>query len=117
MIENRYWSPQQMLSLIGCCWATIGTRYHFCLFSALQDVPFIALQRSDKVADLCWDMNWQYGADLAELSVPKLLRMFSEIDKSRPLLVESLRKKVASMRERTLRNTAALAALSNRLEI
>ena len=57
LVPNHYWTPQQMLSLIGCCHVTIGIRYHFCLFSALQGVPFIALKRSDKVADLCWDIR------------------------------------------------------------
>jgi polysaccharide pyruvyl transferase WcaK-like protein len=66
---NQYWPPQKMMSLIANCDVTVSMRYHFCLFSALQGVPFVALQRSDKVADLSWDLDWSFGTDLDGLSV------------------------------------------------
>ena len=58
LAPNVYFSPREMMSIIGCCDLTISMRYHFCLFSALQGVPFIAIERSDKVSDLCWDIDW-----------------------------------------------------------
>ena len=58
LTPNEYFSPRQMMSIIGCCDLTMSMRYHFCLFSALQGVPFIAIERSDKVSDLCWDIDW-----------------------------------------------------------
>ena len=85
LVPNHYWTPQEMLSLIGCCQITVGIRYHFCLFSVLQGVPFIALQRSDKVEDLCWDMNWPYGVSLKNLNVSVLLDMMSEIEQNKAI--------------------------------
>jgi polysaccharide pyruvyl transferase WcaK-like protein len=116
LVPNRYWTPQQMLSLIGCCQITVGIRYHFCLFSILQGVPFIALQRSDKVADLCWDMNWPYGISLKNLNGSVLLDMISDIDQKKPSLLKSLRPQIEFMRERAGRNSLALDALARQVE-
>jgi polysaccharide pyruvyl transferase WcaK-like protein len=111
LVPNHYWTPQEMQSLIACCHMTMSTRYHFCLFSAIQSVPFIALKRSDKVADLCWDMNWSYAASPGEINVPTLFDMFSDIDQARSAWVAWLCDRTRSMREKALRNAVALDAL------
>lgn len=112
LVPNHYWTPQQMLSLIGCCRVTIGIRYHFCLFSALQSVPFIALKRSDKVDDLCWDIDWSYGLSLKALDASVLTDMFIGIEQERLLLCKHLQQKTKIMREKALRNRIALDALT-----
>ncbi|MCI0565412.1 MAG: polysaccharide pyruvyl transferase family protein, partial [Nitrososphaera sp.] len=112
LVPNNYWTPQQMLSLIGCCHVTIGIRYHFCLFSALQNVPFIALKRSDKVDDLCWDIDWSYGLSLKGLDVSVLVDMFVEIAQKRLSVCKHLQQKTELMREKALRNRIALDALT-----
>lgn len=111
LVPNHYWTPQEMLSLIACCQMTISTRYHFCLFSAVQRVPFVALKRSDKVSDLCWDLNWSYAASLGEITPSTLFEMASDIAKTRSVCVASLCDSTKSMRERALRNVVALDAL------
>jgi polysaccharide pyruvyl transferase WcaK-like protein len=111
LMPNHYWAPQEMLSLLGCCRMTFGMRYHFCLFSALQNVPFIALKRSGKVEDLCWDMNWPYGVSLNEIDVVKLSDMYEDIEQNRDHIIKSLPVKVAALRERALMNSASLDAL------
>ena len=116
LVPNHYWTPQQMLSLIGCCQITVGIRYHFCLFSILQGVPFIALQRSDKVEDLCWDMNWPYGVSLKNLDASVLLDMMSEIEQNKRSLLEKLEPRTRLMRERAGKNTMALDALARRVD-
>jgi len=115
LIPNHYWTPQQMLSLIGCCQVTLGMRYHFCLFSALQRVPFIALKRSDKVEDLCWDMNWPHGVALTDPGV-KVLELFAEIHQKKSFWAGCLQQRVEVMRERALRNLVALDILGRILE-
>lgn len=110
-VPNLYWSPQEMLSLVGCCYATISTRYHFCLFSALQGVPFIALKRSGKVDDLCRDMNWKYGAALEGLSPSDLLVMFAEIREERELLAAELKSLSPEMRQKATKNKKPLQVL------
>ena len=115
IMPNHYWSPQEMLSFIGCCRLTIGMRYHFCLFSALQNVPFIAVKRSGKVEDLCWDMDWHYGVSMGEISVDGLTDIYASIEQDWNPVIKSLLDKVLLMRERALINAIPLAVLFERL--
>ena len=111
LMPNHYWAPQQMLSLLGCCRVTIGMRYHFCIFSALQNVPFIALKRSGKVEDLCWDMNWPYGASLDEIDADRLFDIYTDAEQNKNQVIKSLSEKVGILRERANRNAVPLDAL------
>jgi len=111
VLPNEYWSPQQMMSLIGCCHVTVSTRYHFCLFSALQAVPFLAVKRSDKVVDLCWSMNWPFGVCLNEVGASFVYDMFDDIEKRKTHLAETLRLQSHVMRNKAIHNRAALDAL------
>jgi polysaccharide pyruvyl transferase WcaK-like protein len=114
LVPNRYWTPEQMMSLVGACRLVVGMRYHFCVFAALQGVPFVALERSDKVADLRWDMDWPYGLPLEGLSGGALLGMVDEIlADGGQAAAQSLAARVRSMRERALTNASALEALAN----
>ncbi len=115
ILPNRYWAPQQILSLLGCCRLNIGMRYHFCLFSALQNVPFIALKRSGKVQDLCWDMDWPYGVSTDGLDVAALSTLYDEAELDRENVLKSLPQKAGVLRERALRNMVTLDALFERL--
>ena len=112
LVPNEYRTPQQMMSIIGCCDATISSRFHFCLFSALQGVPFLAIQRSDKVEDLCWDMDWPCGVSLENLSVPILSDFFQEICHNAAALRDSLLNKSEFMRERALKSSLTLDVLA-----
>ncbi|MGH6952524.1 MAG: polysaccharide pyruvyl transferase family protein [Vitreimonas sp.] len=113
MVPNRYWSPQEMMSLIACCELTVGMRYHFCLFSALQGVPFIALKRSDKVEDLCWDLGWSYGLPLTDLHAAALVTMYADLEQARPSCLAALQNRVHRMRDRAFQNRIALEYLGN----
>jgi polysaccharide pyruvyl transferase WcaK-like protein len=117
LVPNHYWTPQQMLSLIGCCRITVGIRYHFCLFSALQGIPFVALKRSAKIDDLCWDMNWPYGLCLKELNTSILSDMISDIDREQLSLRNSLKEKTQLMQVRAERNSIGLNVLSRLSEV
>jgi polysaccharide pyruvyl transferase WcaK-like protein len=111
---SDYLAPQQMLSLIANCEATVSMRYHFCLFSALQAVPFIALERSDKVADLCTDLDWQFRAVLSDLHVARLVDSYAAMHEQRAHASEELRKRVSTFRMRAMANQTGLEALHDR---
>jgi polysaccharide pyruvyl transferase WcaK-like protein len=111
IVPNRYWSPQEMMSLIACCVLTVSMRYHFCLFSALQGVPFIALQRSDKVLDLCRDLSWAHGLKLDELEAARLVSISADLERNRPQYAATLTERVMKMRDRALDNRIALDRL------
>ena len=111
MVPNEYFSPQEMQSLIGCCDLTISSRYHFCLFSALQRVPFLALTRSDKVRDLCVDLAVE-GASLADLDVEPLWRRVTCLHEKRQRSSLALASRVDQLRARATANQLALESLA-----
>ena len=76
-------------------------------------MPFIALKRSDKVDDLCWDMDWPYAVEPNRWSVPEVLEMFSEIEQRKVSLIECLQQRAQLMRQRALKNDVALDTLVN----
>jgi polysaccharide pyruvyl transferase WcaK-like protein len=111
LLPNTYWPPQRMMSLLANCYMNVSMRYHFCMFSALQGVPFVALQRSDKVVDLCGDLAWPYGLDLGGLDAEKLLELYETIDSRYEHSVQHLRSRIPDLRRRATRNIDALDML------
>lgn len=112
IVPNEYFTPQQMLSLIGCCDLTVSSRYHFCLFSALQAVPFLALNRSDKVEDLCLDLHWSNALTLPDLDAHDLCRHMNDLARDRPALTLILAEGAGQLRTKAHKNLAALEALA-----
>lgn len=110
-VPARYWTPAQMMSLIACCSFTISMRYHFCLFSAVQGIPFVALERSDKVADLCTDLDWPARVALAGMDGSAVIEHCTQIEQNRDRLLAELAQARAAMGKRAGANTAALDAL------
>ena len=117
LTPNEYFSPRQMMSIISYCKLTISMRYHFCLFSTLQSVPFIAIRRSDKVSDLCWDMDWAAGILPQELNADELLEHGRRLAQDSANVGERLNRIRRRMRERALRNVAALDALKSEKQL
>jgi polysaccharide pyruvyl transferase WcaK-like protein len=111
MPEAEYLAPRNMMSIVGCCALTISMRYHFCLFSALQSVPFVAVSRSDKVADLCWDMPWKAAVTPASLDARQLIDYATDLMENGPAVRQHLLDVVAIMRRRTILNLKPLDAL------
>jgi polysaccharide pyruvyl transferase WcaK-like protein len=102
-----------MMSIVGCCDLTVSMRYHFCLFSALQAVPFIAMLRSDKLADLCWDMDWPATLVPAEFDSDDLVEHAEQLKRGAEALHAQLKQRVQDMRSRALDNAVALKVLTN----
>lgn len=109
-VPPLYYLPWQLMSLIDCCAASVSMRYHFCLFSALQGVPFLAVQRSDKVADLCWDCGWRYGLPSRSFSADAAVELFGEMYDDRDNLVAGLSRTVSQLRGSALHSADALPA-------
>lgn len=110
-LPNNYLAPSEMMSLIGNCALTIGSRYHFCLFAALQGVPFLALKRSDKVSDLCADLHWRYGAAPEEANAANLAEQARALlTRPQPALRE-LEQRIGEMKTRALLNARGLDQL------
>ena len=88
-------------------------RYHFCLFSALQGVPFIAIQRSDKISDLCWDIGWLARVLPPRFTAGEIVEHGLHLKKAASVVNEQLKGSVQIMRGRALHNLTALSALGN----
>jgi polysaccharide pyruvyl transferase WcaK-like protein len=86
-------------------------RYHFCLFSALQGVLFIAINRSDKVEDLGRDLGWADTCPLIGVQASELTDMLGEIVESPEAVRSKLETESARMRERAKTNDVALERL------
>jgi polysaccharide pyruvyl transferase WcaK-like protein len=112
-VANNFWTPAQMMSLIGNCDYTIGMRYHFCLFSALQGIPFIAIKRADKVDDLCWQLVWPHGVSLDDVTPECVMKVFSAIRAGGKQLGATLEARTQPMREKAKLNSAALDAIGS----
>jgi len=114
LAPNHYFSPQQMMSVIGCCCLTVSMRYHFCLFSALQQVPFIAIERTDKISDLCWDLEWTARVKPLELRGGEILEHGKRLVENKAEIDLYLRQIRDVMRNRSLKNIIAFRALETR---
>jgi polysaccharide pyruvyl transferase WcaK-like protein len=111
LVPNEYFSPRALMSIIGCCQLIVSMRYHVCLFSALQGVPFLAIERSDKVADLCWDLQWDARVTPPDFSASALVEHAQQlIDHSRSM-TKYLSHKVDVMKARARINFVTLEAL------
>jgi len=92
MVPNKYYSPQEFLSIIACCKNTVGMRYHFCLASYLQKVPTIIIHRQPKLLDLAIDTNHRKSLQfsLKELSLTNLQNALIEMARSKQELIDQM---------------------------
>ena len=97
--------------MIGRCSLVFSMRYHVCLFSAIQGVPFIGLERSDKVSDLCWDLGWRGRVALPFDDSDALIGMARDLMQDPGAAHAQLRMSASVMRERAMRNRVPLDAL------
>jgi polysaccharide pyruvyl transferase WcaK-like protein len=111
LAPNKYFSPRQMMSLIGCCRITMSMRYHFCLFSALQEVPFLAIARTDKISDLCWDLGWRATVVPPKFSAEELVIQQMRLVEDTPSLIEQMKRTTDEMKRRAILNVCALRRL------
>jgi polysaccharide pyruvyl transferase WcaK-like protein len=117
LAPSEYFTPHEMMSIVANCTLTVSMRYHFCMFSALQGVPFIAIERSTKVADLCWDLDWQARVPLQELDASAIVSHGKRLMGNGSAAKERLRQSVQTLKGRALLNIAALTTRNDRQRI
>ena len=86
-------------------------RYHFCIFSALQQVPFIAMQRSDKLLDLCWYLDCAAKLLPAQTDAAGIADYARELSRTEQTAKAHLARKVEQMKQRALLNRVCLESL------
>jgi polysaccharide pyruvyl transferase WcaK-like protein len=110
-IPNRYWQPQEAMSFIACCSATLTMRYHFALFSALQGVPFVSLSRLGKLKALCADMRWPHDLSLADANAEAMESHLGSCLADGRLLDPVLQSSTRTLHDRAGRNIRSIQAV------
>lgn len=108
---NTYLSPHEMMSIVGQCQLTISSRYHFCLFSALQGAPFIPLKRSDKVVDLAADLHWRLGCTMREMTADVLTEQARLLLQSPEQDLKTMAQRIPALRDNAKLNRVGLETL------
>lgn len=111
VFPNTYMSPLEMMSIIGECQMTISSRYHFCMFSALQGTPFLPLKRSDKLSDLAADLQWPHGFTISDMTSDGLVEQARLLLKSPERDLESLSRIIPVLRENAQLSRVGLETL------
>jgi polysaccharide pyruvyl transferase WcaK-like protein len=112
LAPNLYLTPREMMSVIAGCAMTISMRYHFCIFSAHQRVPFFAIERSDKIADLCWDLDWRGRAQPVGVTTQALRAWGDTFEQEQNELRAQLATHAGAMKQRAMKNLSALEVLA-----
>jgi polysaccharide pyruvyl transferase WcaK-like protein len=110
-VPEIYFSPAQTMSILGNCALAISTRYHVCIFAALQGVPFMALKRSDKIYDLCSDLAWNYGAAVEAVTGAEIANQADILLSSPEPVLRHLAARVQAMKARARNNLKGLDEL------
>ena len=79
MVTNRYYEPDEMISLLTCMQVTISQRYHFTLFSVLADVYPISIQRGQKMEGLNQELDLPYVGDMSHLEEGVIEKEIEEV--------------------------------------
>ncbi len=114
MGPTEYLTPQQMMSILSQCAMTLSTRYHFCIFSALQGIPFLAVKRSDKVSDLCRDLGWD-GSVNPDAGRAEMTKIAAGLFGNPKPALERLAARIGELRTRSENNRIALDALISQM--
>jgi len=57
IVPNRYFTPSQMVALLGFCTLTLSQRYHFTLFSILAGAVSLSFARGQKMISLLEELG------------------------------------------------------------
>jgi len=107
------YSPGQILSLLRHFKFAAGMRLHFLIFSALAEVPFIALPYATKVTGFLEDVQ----LDVPALEHASAGEFIASVDRSwsrREELQRQVRQALGDLRERALRNNSIAVGLLTR---
>jgi polysaccharide pyruvyl transferase WcaK-like protein len=110
----EYLAPRQMMSIVGCCALTLSMRYHFCMFSALQRVPFIAIERCTKIADLSRDLRWSASVQPQAMEAANVAWHGSQLYEDNAAVRQRLDRIAQDMKRRAMSSIAPLAELGAR---
>ena len=104
MVPNRYYEPDQMISLLSCMKLTLSQRYHFTLFSILADVYPISIQRGQKMEGLNRELDLPFVGDMTHLDEKSIEREIEAVLNDAEAKMEPLRARRKHLEARARNN-------------
>jgi len=74
LLKPIYYAPQEMIDIISSFKFTIGMRMHALIFSAIANVPIIAISRIDKVNNFTNQFNLKISGNINNLDPAQLIK-------------------------------------------
>jgi polysaccharide pyruvyl transferase WcaK-like protein len=104
MVTNRYYEPDQMISLLSCMKLTFSQRYHFTLFSVLADVYPISIQRGQKMEGLNQELDLPFVGDMTHLDEESIEREVEAVLNDAEAKMDPLRVRRKHLEARAMNN-------------
>ena len=108
ILENRYYQPGEMISLISMMQLTISQRYHFTLFSILADVCPISIERGQKMHGLNKDLGLPYVGNMEHIEESSIEAEVKRILENKDLRLSELRKRRRELEMRARNNLSIM---------
>ena len=108
MVTNRYYEPDQMISLLSRMHLTISQRYHFTLFSILADVYPISIQRGQKMEGLNRELDLPFVGEMTHLDEESIEREIEAVLNDAEAKMEPLRVRRKHLEARAMNNLSLL---------
>ena len=108
MVTNRYYEPDQMISLLSRMHLTISQRYHFTLFSILADVYPISIQRGQKMEGLNRELDLPFVGEMTHLDEESIEREIEAVLNDAEAKMEPLRVRRKHLEGRAMNNLSLL---------
>ena len=108
LVYNRYYEPDQMISLLSRMQLTISQRYHFTLFSVLADVYPISIQRGQKMEGLNQELALPFVGDMSHLDEKSIEREVEAVLNDAEAKMGPLRERRKHLEARAMNNLSLI---------
>jgi polysaccharide pyruvyl transferase WcaK-like protein len=79
LLADRYYTPDEAISLVSKMHVTLSQRYHFTLFSVLADVYPVSVERGQKMRALNQELELPFVGDMEQIDED---RIQTEVEKT-----------------------------------
>jgi polysaccharide pyruvyl transferase WcaK-like protein/SAM-dependent methyltransferase len=117
LLPDRYYLPEETISLLAAMNFSIGQRYHFTVFSLLAGVYPISVERGQKMAGLHEDLELPYIGNMEGIDAAAVEERAARVLNDGESLLKPLRLKRKLLEERARNNFGLLKSSMSSREI